>query len=68
MAYVLEEQVRDVPAWLSDQKFGLWHLLEFAGVLGSLVFMVREHCVFEATFTGLYFHPDTVHDDVATVQ
>lgn len=40
MAYVLEEQVRLVPDWLSDQKFGLWHVLEFAGVLGSIFFLV----------------------------
>lgn len=40
MEYVLEDQVQAVPDWLSDQKFGLWHVLEFAGILGSIFFLV----------------------------
>lgn len=40
MAYVLEDQVRVVPDWLSDQKFGLWHVVEFAGALATIFFMV----------------------------
>lgn len=47
MAYVLQDQVQAVPDWLSDQKYGLWHLLEFAGALASLFFMVGSGCVYD---------------------
>ena len=40
MKYVLDAQVAAVPDWISDQKFGLWHVLEFAGACGALFFMV----------------------------
>ena len=43
MAYVLEEQVQDVSDWLSDQKFGLWHVIEFAGACAAMFFMVSQH-------------------------
>lgn len=40
MFYVLNDQVLNVPGWLTDQRFGLWHVLEFAGALTSVFFMV----------------------------
>jgi hypothetical protein len=42
MAYVLEDQVQEVPDWLSDQKFGLWHVIEFAGACAAMFFMVSK--------------------------
>ena len=43
MLYVLDDQVQNVPDWLTDRKFGLWHVLEFAGSLTSMFFMVRVY-------------------------
>lgn len=38
LEYVLQLQNR--AGWLTDRQYGLWHVLEFAGVLISIFFMV----------------------------
>lgn len=38
LEYVLQLQNRE--GWLTDPEYGLWHVVEFAGVLSSVFFMV----------------------------
>lgn len=38
LEFVLQLQNRE--GWLTEQEFGLWHVLEFAGALSSIFFMV----------------------------
>lgn len=55
MGYVLEDQVRVVPNWLSDPKYGLWHVLEFAGALGAIFFMVSARLIKLQVYCPVYF-------------
>ena len=76
MEYVLQNQVQEVPNWLVDQYFGLWHVLEFAGVLSSIFFMVSlviiimkcDQKVFLCVLFCILILIGSVHDDVAILQ
>lgn len=61
MQYVLQDQVREVPNWLVHQYFGLWHVLEFAGVLSSIFFMALFMMMWP--FFSERYEEEEVYDD-----
>lgn len=43
-------------SWLVNEYYGLWHILEFAGVTGAIFFMVSTITIIEAITLARIFY------------